>query len=87
MDNDDNDGPPPLVNRGYDSDSDDEADDDENNKSAFKTFEGHVDAIMDDFNKTNENFVNDYSGGNFHENDDDIDDLSLDALADLAKDR
>ena len=42
---------------------------------------------MDDFNKTNKSFANDYSGGNLHENDDDIDDLSLDALADLAKDR
>ena len=42
---------------------------------------------MDDFNNTNKKFANDYNGGNLHGNYDDGDDLSLDALADLAKDR
>ena len=87
VDNNDDDKLPPLVKRGYGPDYVDEAEDDKNNKSVFKTFEGHVDAIMDDFNETNEKFSNKYVGGNFHGNDDDSDDLSLDALVDLAKDR
>ena len=38
VDNYDNVKPPPHVNRGYDSDYDDEDDENENNKSAFGTF-------------------------------------------------